>query len=67
MQKLVGWIIFFTIVYFGHQAGWFDYVINYFSDASRQAREERVIEHPDGSITTVKYRNIFDLLLKKEK
>ena len=67
MQKLVSWIIFFVIVYFAYQAGWFNNMINYFSESSRQAREERVIEHPDGSITTVKYRNVLDMFFEKKE
>ncbi len=62
MLRIFGWLIFLAVVYYGWQAGWFSPVVNYFSEASRAAREEKVIEHEDGSITTVKYRNVFDVL-----
>lgn len=65
MLKVFGWLIVLAILYFGYQAGWFTSIINYFDESSRAAREERVIEHEDGSITTVKYRNVLDILTGK--
>lgn len=65
MLRVFGWLIVLIILYYGYQAGWFTGIINYFSESSKNAREERVIEHEDGSITTVKYRNVFDFLLSK--
>ncbi len=62
MFRIFGWLIVLAILYFGYQAGWFNAIINYFSESARQARQERVIEHEDGSYTTVKYRNVFDVL-----
>ena len=61
-MKNFGWLVLLGILYYGWQAGWFDAIIDYFSESSRAAREEQVIEHEDGSITTVKYRNVFDVL-----
>ena len=65
MLRVFGWLIVLIILYYGYQSGWFTGIINYFSESSRNARQERVIEHEDGSISTVKYRNVFDLLLSK--
>ncbi len=65
MGKIAGWIILIVLIVVGYQAGWFNSIINYFSESSRQARQERVIEESDGSVTTVKYRNIFDILSGK--
>ena len=35
-------------------------------ESAAKARQEQVIEHEDGSYTTVKYRNVFDLLLGRQ-
>lgn len=66
-MRVFGWLILLAAIFFGYQQGWFDFVIDYFSESSRNAREERVIEHEDGSITTVKYRNVFDVLTSGKK
>ena len=65
MGKVLGWIVVIGLIYFGYQAGWFTSIINYFTDSYDKARQEQVIENPDGSVTTVKYRNIFDMLAGK--
>ena len=65
MLRVFGWLIVLIILYYGYQTGWFTGIINYFSESSKNAREERVIEHEDGSISTVKYRNVLDFLLSK--
>ena len=65
MLRVFGWLIVLMILYYGYQSGWFTGIINYFSESSKNARQERVIEHEDGSISTVKYRNVFDFLLSK--
>ena len=65
MLRVFGWLIVLMILYYGYQSGWFNGIINYFSESSRNARQERVIEHEDDSISTVKYRNVFDFLLSK--
>lgn len=65
MFKLFVWLLVFAGIYFAYQAGWFNSIINYFEESARQARQERVIEEEDGSITTIKYRNVIDLLTGK--
>ena len=65
MLRVFGWLIVLIILYYGYQAGWYTGIINYFSESSKNAREERVIEHEDGSISTVKYRNVLDFLFTK--
>ena len=62
-MKNFGWLVLLGVLYFGWQAGWFDQIISYFSESARNSRAEQVIEEEDGSITTVRYRNVFDLLL----
>ena len=66
MFKLIVWIIIFAGIYFAYQAGLFNGIINYFNESAMQARQEKVIEHEDGSYTTVRYRNVFDLLLGRK-
>ncbi len=63
MFKLIVWIIIFAGIYFAYQAGMFNSIINYFDASAAKARQEKIIEHEDGGYTTVKYRNVFDLLL----
>ena len=46
-----------------YQAGLFNGIISYFDESAAKARQEKIIEHEDGGYTTVKYRNVFDLLL----
>ncbi len=65
MQKLLVWIVVLGGLYMGYKAGWFDFITQYFSESAAKARQEQVIENEDGSITTVRYRNVFDLLLNK--
>ncbi len=62
MFKLFVWLLVFAGIYFAYQAGWFNSIISYFEESARQ---ERVIEEEDGSITTIKYRNVIDLLTGK--
>ena len=64
-MKNFAWLILLGLLYFGWQAGWFNGITEYFSEANKQARQEKVIYHEDGSYDTVKYRNVIDLLLGK--
>ena len=65
MGKLFFWVIVILLIVGGYKAGVFDPVVNYFSESAKYARQEKIIQEEDGSITTVRYRNIFDLLLGK--
>ncbi len=65
MGKILGWIVVLGLLYFGYQAGWFTSIVNYFTDAYDKSRQEQVIESSDGTVTTVRYRNIFDMLSGK--
>ncbi len=65
MFKILMWIVVFIAIFYAYQAGWFNNIANYFSESAKYGRQERVIEEDDGSITTVKYRNVFDLILGK--
>ena len=67
MLRIFGWLIVLAILYYGYQSGWFTGIINYFSESTRNAREERVIEYEDGSFSTVKYRNVFDMFSSGKK
>ena len=65
MAKVICWLLIFGGIYYAWQAGWFNGINEYFSESNRQARQEKVIHHEDGSYDVVKYRNVFDLLLGK--
>ena len=51
-MKNFGWLILLGLLYFGWQAGWFDQILNYFSESSKQSRAEQVIEEEDGNTRT---------------
>lgn len=63
MGKILGWLVVIGIIYFAYQAGWFNSIYNYFTDSANLATQEQVIETSDGTITTVRYKSIFDILL----
>ncbi len=65
MGKLVGWIVVLAVLFFAYQAGYFNPILDYFKLSAAKAGQEEVIEHEDGSITTVRYRNIFNILFDK--
>lgn len=65
MFKVFVWFIVLAGLYFAYQSGWFNSIVNYFSESAAKARQEKVIEHEDGGYTTVKYRNVIDLLTGK--
>lgn len=62
MGRILAWIVLLAGLFIGYQAHWFDGILEYFSNSSKQ---EKVIIEPDGSTTTVKYKNVFDILLNK--
>lgn len=65
MVRVFVWLLIIGAAYFAYQAGFFHNIGNYFSESAAKARQEKVIEHEDGSYTTIKYRNVFDVLLNK--
>lgn len=65
MQKLISWIILAVVVYLMWQAGVFQGIVNYFVDSYNKSRQEQVIYQEDGTVTTVKYRSIFDMFMGK--
>ncbi len=65
MFKVLMWMALLIALFYAYQAGWFHNIANYFSESEKFGRQERVIEEEDGSITTVRYRNIFDMALRR--
>ncbi len=65
MFKILKWLIVLVCIYMAYQAGWFNTIFSYFSDSAENAKQEQVIENEDGSYTTVRYRNILDILTGK--
>lgn len=63
MFKVFIWFIVLAGLYYAYQVGLFNNIMNYFSESSAQARQEKIIEHEDGGYTTVRYRNVIDLLM----
>ncbi len=65
MGKFIGWIVVLAVIFFAYQAGFFNGILDYFKMSAAKAGQEEVIEHEDGSITTVRYRNVFNVLFDK--
>ncbi len=65
MFKVFVWLVVFACIYFAYQAGLFNSINSYFKEYTEKAKQEQIIEHEDGSYSTVRYRNVFDLLLGK--
>lgn len=65
MFKVLMWMALLIALFYAYQAGLFHNIANYFSESEKFGRQERVIEEEDGSITTVRYRNIFDMALRR--
>lgn len=65
MYKLFLWLVFLLALFFAYKAGWFNSIVNYFVETDRYSKQEKVIENPDGSVTSVRYRNIIDIVTGK--
>ncbi len=61
MDKIVLWIVILLGLFMAYQAGWLNGVLEYF-DHAKNYGQERVIEEEDGSIKTIRYRNIVDIM-----
>lgn len=63
MGKVIGWVVFLIFIVWALQAGFFQTVFGYFQEAANRMTKEQVIHEADGSTTTIRYKNIFDILL----
>ncbi len=57
--QILTWVIILGGLYYAYRAGWITAAINYFNTSYQRSQQEEVIEHDDGSITTIKHRSIF--------
>lgn len=64
MDKIVLWIVILLGVFMAYQAGWLNGVLEYFGQTKNYG-QERVIEEEDGTISTIRYRNIVDIMTGK--
>ena len=65
MGKIFGWVVVIVLIIVAFKAGWVDSMIGYFDSSYSKAKQEKVIQEADGSTTTIRYRNIFDVLAGK--
>ncbi len=65
MRSVLYWIIVIALIYCAYSAGWFNSIMNYFTDSAKFSKQEKVIYEEDGSVTTVKYKNFIDILTGK--
>jgi diacylglycerol kinase len=64
-MKWIVWLLVIGALYFAYQVGMFNSIYDYVVDSISTASKEKVIQEEDGSVTTVRYKNIFDLFSKK--
>lgn len=66
MGRAFGWVVFLLILFIAYQAHWLDNIIDYISYTFNTSKQEKTIHNPDGSTTTVRYKNVFDIILNKD-
>ena len=66
MGKVISWILIIICVMFAYKMGIFDWIISYFENSANKMQEETVTQNADGSTTTVKYKNVFNVIFDKE-
>lgn len=66
MGRVLTWIFVIICVVIAYQAGLFQGLFSYFENSANKMQEETVTENPDGSITKVKYKNVFNVIFDKE-
>ena len=65
MKQIIGWIIFLGLIWYAYQAGWITGAIDGVHEYYRNIKQPQVTEEADGTITTVRYRNLGDILTGK--
>ena len=66
MGRIISWILIVVCVIFAFKLGIFDWIIAYFENSANKMQEENVTHNPDGSTTTVRYKNVFNVIFDKE-
>ncbi len=61
MNGFFTWVLIIICLALAYQAGLFNAIGNYFQRTSDMSRQEQVIENPDGSTTTIKYKNVLNM------
>ena len=67
MGKVISWIVVAICLYLLWSAGIFDIIGNYFQTSAEKANREEVTYNADGSVTTVKYKNVLNMLFDGKK
>ncbi len=63
MKNALGWILLILVIIIAYKAGWLESIKNYFVNSSELSGKTEVIQEPDGSTTTIRYKNVVDLIL----
>ncbi len=66
-MRNIGWLFILGLVVVAWYFGIFDTVADYFVKSAEESREVGVVHNEDGSITTIKYKTIFDLWFPENK
>ena len=61
-ESVINIIIICVVVFIAFQLGWIENIKNYFMKSIEMSHKEQVIKEPDGSITKIRYKNVFDLI-----
>ena len=64
-SKIV-WCLIIICVIVAYQMGIFDWIVQYFENSANKMQQETVTQNEDGSTTTVKYKNVFNVIFDKE-
>jgi hypothetical protein len=66
MGRAISWILIIICVIVAYQMGIFDWIVQYFENSANKMQQETVTQNEDGSTTTVKYKNVFNVIFDKE-
>ena len=66
MGRVLTWVFVIICIVVAYNAGLFNLIFNYFGDSANKMQQETVTENEDGSVTTVKYKNVFNVIFDKE-
>ena len=65
MKQVVGWIIFIMLLVYAYQTGWITYAIDSVQAWHNNAKQTQVYQEDDGTVTTVRYRSLGDIITGK--
>ena len=65
MKDIAIIIIVCLVLFAAYKVGFFNPIFDYFKTSSEMTQQEKVIHEEDGSVTTVRYKNVVDFVMEK--